>query len=231
MRVIPFMIFLSGLLLGTTTIQAQQTTGSSGLLNIPAGEIYPDKTLSIGTNYLPKGQAGEKFNYNTANYFFDLTFLPFVEINYRLTLFKVNGSFTQQDRTFGAKCRIWKENKRLPSLLIGMDDIYSHVAGGAAQYFSSSYMVSNKTFFTASHIFQTTLGYGFNLHEKNRLNGLFGGIYYTPKRFTRFSLMAEYDTRNINLAASILLWNQVSVYAGCYGFDQPAAGIAYRFAL
>lgn len=225
-----FIVFLLSCIgLSTLQVYAQQTSGSSGLLNIPAGDIYPDKTLAIGVNYLPEGQAGERFDYNTANYFFNLSFLPFIEATYRLTLFKVDGHFTQQDRAFGAKWRVWKEKRNVPSLLVGMDDIYTHTQGN--QYFASSYVVSGKTINLHEHLIRFTAGYGFNPRDRNRLKGWFGGIDYSPRNLRSVSLMAEYDSWRINMAASVLLWKHLSVYAGCYGFDQPAAGISYRFVL
>jgi hypothetical protein len=227
------MLLLAVLLLATGHTMAQRTTGSSGLLNIPTGELYPDRTMSIGTNYLPIGQAGQTFDYNTANYFFDLTFLPFIEATYRLTLFRgsTTGRFTEQDRAFGLKGRLWKEKKILPSLVLGMDDIYTSSTGTGNQYFASSYVVSSKTFSTRAHLFRLTAGYGFNPKDRNRLKGAFGGLSYTPQRFSFVSLMAEYDTRKINLAASLLLWKHLSLYGGWYGTQQLAAGVAYRFVL
>ena len=232
-RVMLIVFMLTGMCLSTLRTNAQQTTGSSGLLNIPVGDIYPDKTMSIGTNYLPEGQAGERFDYNTANYFFNLSFLPFIEATYRLTLLKVvrnNKRVTNQDRAFGVKWRLWKEKRILPSIVAGMDDIYTS-SGSGNQYFASSYVVSGKTINLHEHLIRFTAGYGFNPRDRNRLKGWFGGIDYSPRNLRSVSLMAEYDSWRINMATSVLLWKHLSVYAGCYGFDQPAAGISYRFVL
>lgn len=226
MRLILIAVSMVGLLLLARDSHAQRTSGSSGLLNIPIGDLYPDKTLSIGMNYLPKGETGKNFNYNTANYFFDLSFLPFLEVNYRLTLINVNNRFTQQDRSFGIKCRLWKEKSVLPSFLVGVDDAYTHTSGN--QYFASAYMVSDKTIQTPRHIFKFTLGYGFNPRDRDRLVGLLGGVSYKPKYFSALTLIAEYDTKTINLAGALLLWKHLEIYAGWYGIQAPAAGLAYR---
>lgn len=233
MQFIKFALLLTFFILASTEIKAQRTTGSSGLLNIPTGDIHPDKTMTIGTNYLPIGQAGKGFNYNTANYFFNLSFLPFIEATYRLTLFRNDstGHIYNQDRAFGLKWRICNEKKWMPSLLIGMDDVYSLGKGEGNQFFASNFIVSDKTINTTNHIFRLTAGYGFNPKDRNRLKGMFGGVTYTPKRFSNLSLLAEYDTKTINLAGSWLLWKHLSIYGGWYGTNQPAAGIAYRFVL
>ena len=208
----------------------QLTTGASGLLNIPEGEIHPDKTMSIGGNYLPLGQAGPKFDYDTGNYYFNLSFLPFIEATYRLTLIKSsNGRFTQQDRAFGLKYRIWKEKGIRPSFLVGMDDVYTHTDGN--QYFASTFIASSKTLESMSDIVRVTLGYGFNTKGRNRLNGIFGGINYSPKCFTPLKLIAEFDTKKINFACSLLIAHHISIYTGYYGSHKMAAGLAWRFSL
>ncbi len=223
---VPIIILLLGL-----QSQGQTTTGSSGLINTPEGEIRPDKTMLIGCNFLPVGQAGPKFNYNTGNYYFNLSFLPFLEATYRLTFFRTNGKITNQDRSFGAKLQFLKEKKVTPSLLIGMDDIYTESTTGGNQYFASAFLATSKTFRTTAHIFRLSAGYGLNTKGRERLSGFFGGISYSPQRFTRLKVMAEYDTRNINVAGSLLIARHLNLYGGYYGNQKLAAGIAWRFLL
>jgi hypothetical protein len=226
-------LLLTAFLLQFSGLKAQRTTGSSGLLNIPNGAIDQVRTMSVGMNYLPEGQTPRRFNYNTANYYLDLCFLPFLEVNYRMTLLKMpqTGRYTNQDRAFGVKCQLWKEKTIRPSFLIGMDDAYTSSTGNGNQNFASSYIVTDKTLIIAHQNFRFTLGYGFNPRDRDRLKGVFGGVCFTPKSCSNLSLMAEYDTRKINLAGSLLLWKHLSIYGGWYGIDKPAAGFAYQFFL
>lgn len=232
MRNFHFIFPMLVLMLSGIGVNAQLSIGSSGLINIPQGNIYQDKTLVFGTNYLPVGVSPEKFTYNTINYFCDLSFLPFLEITYRMTLLEMQESRSyNQDRSVGLKLRLWKEKTWLPSFLIGLNDAYSQDTNEGNHYFASSFLVSDKTIVTNTCDVRLTIGYGFASIESRRSNGLFGGISYVPRRLKLLTLIAEYDGRNINMAASLLLCKHISIYAGRYGTNKLAAGISYRFLL
>ena len=82
-----FMLFLAIL---PFCSQAQTLTGMSGLLNSPTADMQTDGTFIMGVNCLPKINMPTGFSpysYN-GNYYFNLTFLPFLEAAYKLTLIK-----------------------------------------------------------------------------------------------------------------------------------------------
>lgn len=67
------------------------------------------------------------FNFNTGNYFVNITFLSFLELSYRCTLQKAKRydgkeGYFHQDRSMTARVRPLKEGKFHPSLLLGVDD-------------------------------------------------------------------------------------------------------------
>ena len=66
--------------------QAQYSMGNTGQLNIPTADMQEAGTFMGGGNYLPDGMT--PFNFNTGNYFVNMTFLSFVELSYRCTLLK-----------------------------------------------------------------------------------------------------------------------------------------------
>ena len=63
---------------------AQRSLGVSGLLNIPSADMQEDGTFMAGGNYLPQEMLPQEWGYNSGNYFVNLTFLPFMEVAYRI---------------------------------------------------------------------------------------------------------------------------------------------------
>ena len=95
-------------------VQAQYSMGNTGLLNIPTADMQEAGTFMGGGNYLPDGMT--PFNFNTGNYFVNMTFLSFVELSYRCTLLKTRRydgkrGYFQQDRSMTARIRPLKEGK------------------------------------------------------------------------------------------------------------------------
>ena len=63
--------------------------GVTGLLNIPTADMQVDGTFMVGANYLPEQMLPDFWDYNSGNYFLNVTFLPCLEIGYRCTLMKL----------------------------------------------------------------------------------------------------------------------------------------------
>ena len=103
-------------------------------------------TFMGGGNYLPDGMT--PFNFNTGNYFVNMTFLSFVELSYRCTLLKTRRydgkrGYFQQDRSMTARIRPLKEGKYRPSLVIGVDDPFKNTG---TNYFATVYGALTKGF-------------------------------------------------------------------------------------
>jgi hypothetical protein len=208
---------------------AQPTAGTTGLLNIPSADMQPDGTLMFGGNYLPKPMNPKQFSYNTGNYYLNITFLPFLEVNYRCTLLKVDAAGTfNQDRSIALRGRILRERKYIPALVIGGNDIYTSVKGNGNQYFGALYAVATKSFACWKSRINTTMGYGIEAFRNNQFSGLFGGVSFSPGFFNPLTFMAEYDTKAINAGVSLLVFNHLCIYAFAYDLHYFSGGVSYK---
>ena len=96
------------LLCGLFSLSAQYSMGTTGLLNIPTADMQPDGTVMVGGNYMPQEMLPEGWNYNSGNYFANVTFFPWLELAYRCTLLRMghkkDGKWNQ-DRSVSVRLR------------------------------------------------------------------------------------------------------------------------------
>lgn len=117
----------------------------------------------IGNSYLNKHTSTSRWFYDTFGYYFNITFLPFVEVSYNLNLHKAMyddygahakgfwvpstyGKFVNQDRQICVKLMLWKEgwlNRWTPQIVLGSDDISSHTWGDTDKQFAIEDIKSN----------------------------------------------------------------------------------------
>lgn len=121
--------FVCCLLCCAIKVSAQYSIGNTGLLNIPTADMQETGTFMGGGNYLPNGMT--PFNFNTGNYFINITFLSILEMSYRCTLLKTTRydgkkGYFQQDRSMTARLRPLKEGRFHPSVVIGVDDPFKN---------------------------------------------------------------------------------------------------------
>lgn len=225
-RTIYFLLLLSF----PTWIIAQESSGTTGLLNIPSAEMQQDGTFRLGANYMPEHFTPAAFPYNTANYYLNLTFLPFLEITYKCILFKTPSTekYTQQDRSFAVRLRLLKEKKYLPALVVGGNDIFSEWSDVGNQYFANAYVVASKSASWNKNKIGLSLGSGFKQFSRNGLDGFFAGLSFSPGFCRPIKLMADYDSRAFNLGASALLFKHLSLYTFVNDFENIVGGFAYK---
>ncbi len=209
---------------------SQPLAGTTGLLNIPSANMQEDGTFLTGANFLPVALTPSTWDYNTANYYLNITFLPFMEISYRMTLFKLYGSdvFNNQDRSLSVRLRLIKEKEFVPAIVIGGNDFFSSTIGlDANKYFGGIYLAATKNFSHNKHNFNITLGYAPGVFTNKALAGIFGGISYSPALLPQLKLMAEYDTKVINAGASVLLFNHIYLFGMIHELRRFAGGFAF----
>lgn len=209
---------------------SQPIDGASGLMKTPTAIMQTDGTLILGANYLPDAITPESFNYNTENYFFNHTFLPFLEFTYRSTLISWDEN-NNEDRPFGIRLRLLKESRYKPSVVVGGNDLFSSAPGIGSRYFNSMYGVATKHLEVNHNQIGFTLGFGTGGVRKENLNGIFGGVSFAPAFLPSMRLMAEYDAKVISAGAELLLWRHLYLFGMAYDLKYFAGGVAYRIYL
>lgn len=199
-----------------TQLKPQSTLGVTGLLNSPTATMSADGTVKIGGNYLNSHMTPDTWQYNTFNYYVNITFLPFLEAALTSTAFKLRGSskFNNVDRSVSVRFRLLKEHRLLPSLVVGSNDLltsnrenyFSPDRGN--KYFGMHYVAASKHF----SVLDTRLGIhgAYNLLSSTKQtlhNPVSGGISINPQFARNLTLMAEYDTRDVNLGGSYLFFD------------------------
>lgn len=226
--VLATVFFIVGFVLG-----AQPTSGTTGLLNTPTASMQNDGTFFTGANYLPEALTPEFWDYATGNYYLNITFLPFMEVCYKMTLMKTDGSdhLNNQDRAFSIRFRLFREKEKWPSVVIGSNDIYSNTVGdlqiSERVLFNNIYLVATKNFKPGSHSISSTLGYAHSFGDEKLISGIFGGVSWSPSFFSPLNLMLEYDTKALNAGASILLFNHLYLFGMAHDLKRFAGGFAF----
>lgn len=207
--------------------------GNTGLLNIPTADMQETGTFMAGGNYLP--QKMMPFDYNTGNYFINITFLSVLELSYRCTLLKRPRNYDkkigyyQQDRSVTARIRLLKEKKWYPSVVIGTNDPWKDMGNN---YFASVYGVITKGFSLADgDRLALTAGYYIPLNKFHVQDGPFGGVSYSPAFCRNINFMAEYDSKGFNIGVAALVWKHLSLHFFTREFNCVSCGIRYECTL
>lgn len=231
-----FLVFI--LVLCCYRVQAQYSMGTTGQLNIPTADMQPDGTVMIGGNYMPQEMLPAGWEYDSGNYFANVTFFPWLELAYRCTLMKVRETGKwNQDRSVSVRLRPLKEGKWWPAVVIGSNDalttnqLNTFKDPGGTRYFSSVFAVGTKHFRLGGHDLGITAGGHIPFRSRSTRKGAFGGIAYRPAFFPAFALMAEYDSDAVNLGASVRLFGHLSAHLFCYDFQNVCGGLRYEVEL
>lgn len=222
----------------TIALQAQYTSGMTGMLNIPTAECDEAGSVKLGANMLPTSMVPNlNVNYKyTYNYFATISFFTFLELNYRATLLKTNymsedGRYNQQDRTYSIKARVLKEGKYRPAIALGANDPFADLG---KNYYAAYYGVLTKSInFRDGGELSASFGYKYRAlydtePERRWHDGLFGGARYTPWFYKDLDLMAEYDTEGVNVGAAVLLWRHLAINCFTRDFNTISVGLRYE---
>lgn len=220
--------------------KSQSLTGTTGYFNIPSAEIYPDRSIYLGTSLINKEyKKWGNPDYHAMAFYATSTFLPFMELSIRYTrmidLPSEQYESTAGDRMASARIRPVEEGKYYPSVVIGFQNFFTTLESGNASHFNSSYIVTTKNF-RFSHVLSrvgVTAGYGMELFKSSdyQFIGFFGGINFSPKNMEYLELMMEYDAEKWNAGMRITILKHVVLLAGLEGLDAFSFGVNYKFRL
>lgn len=217
---------------------AQYLNGTTGLLTIPTADMQPDGTFMVGANYMPSEVTPSAWSNDTANYFLNITFLPFLEVGYQCTLLRLTDNTLSQDRAISIRLRAVREAKWYPSIVFGSGDIMTSDRdedGGSSKginnYYSGIYGVATKHFNISQERIGVTLGYNYDIQDRSYNDGFFCGVSYQPSFYPECQFMADMKGDNVSLGAAIKLFNHLSINAFCYDFSAFVGGLRYEVKL
>ncbi|MDI9592025.1 MAG: YjbH domain-containing protein [Bacteroidota bacterium] len=219
-------------------VRSQALTGTTGYYNIPTAELYPDRSMFIGTNLLNREyKKWGRPTHDAMDFFITNSFLPFAEVSIRFT--RMIGlddySSTVGDRMASVRLRVIDEGRYNPAILIGVHSFFTTLSSGAASHFNSTYLVATKNF-KVNHVFENigfTTGYGSDVLKASdyQFIGFFGGVKITPYHLKPVELIVEYDADKWNVGARITILKHIVLLGGLEGFDAFSGGVSYKFLL
>lgn len=239
-------------------LKAQFPYGTTGLLHMPTAEMQSDKTFMAGASFLNSHATPPYWSYNNYNYYINITFLPFLEVGYTCTLNKgmpggywpkkTWGKFVNQDRQFSVRIRLIKEKQfweYMPSIVVGGNDILTRdwfgegnegkegigwVAAAGNGMWNRYYLAMSKHISWAqAGDLGVHLAYVYNRRKRYHLNGICIGTDFRPLFHKQIQIMAEYDSRTINLGLSYAIWkDHINLVAELNQCKYLSAGIYFK---
>ena len=236
-------------------VVAQFTYGTTGLLHMPTADMQKDKTFMAGVGYLNTNATPSRWTYNTWNYYLNVTIFPWLEIAYTCTIFDemvdrgVMIHMINQDRNFSGRLRIWKEGwlkEWTPQIVVGVNDFttgagtdYKDMAveGDGNGYFNRYYIAATKHLSWYGK-WGIHAAYVYNKRNKDKLNGPAIGVDYQfalpessflNKAVNHLNLMAEYDSKFVNIGAKYTLWkDHINIIGELRDCKYPSVGVFFK---
>ncbi len=232
-------------------------SGKSGLIYVPSATLNEEGSLRIGAAYNPVKYGFRRRGRNAERILFaNLVVIPRLEVNLNILQPIGNEQYPVReglgDRQLDLRYLLLKETAKRPSVAIIMSSPFT--IDGALM---THVLVATKTFalnenfralvtagvgspyfvyrdvknIQSSNIFE---GYKWQKKSEYKINnhylvGPFGGVQLEYRK--KAGLMAEFDSKYVNLGAYATLFGRWNVQAGLLNFDQVTLGTAYTFSL
>ena len=249
-------IVISFMLFGVSAM-AQFTYGTTGLLHMPTADMQKDKTFMAGGGYLNKHATPDRWSYDTWNYYINITFFPWLEVAYTCTIFDewTRGGkvyMKNQDRFFSGRLRLWKEGwwkEWTPQIVVGGNDVlYGSGRGGDIGAIEGGTIYGN-TFYQRYYAAATKhlswygewgihAAYVYSKRIGHKFNGLALGVDYQfalkgeepwQKAVNGLNLMAEYDSKSVNIGAKYAVWkDHINIITELRECKYPSVGVYFK---
>ena len=252
------LVFVTCFMLWGLSAMAQFTYGTTGLLHMPTADMQRDKTFMFGGGYLNEHATPKNWYYDTWNYYINITFFPWLEVGYTCNLFKAEhlglkphgySGFTNQDRNFSARLRLWKEGwwkEWTPQIVVGVNDF---TTGSGEDYLDMAVEGNGNGYFNRYYIAATKhlswygqwgfhAAYLYNRRIRDKLNGPAFGLDYQfaladeelwQKAVNGLNLMAEYDSKFMNIGARYTLWkDHINIVTELRECKHPSVGVYFK---
>ena len=243
------------LLFFVVPIKAQFTYGTTGLLHIPTADMQKDKTFMAGGGYLNKHATPDRWNYNTWNYYINITFFPWLEVAYTCTIIDEisawydNIHVKNQDRNFSGRLRLWKEGwwkDWTPQIVVGGNDVLhgSHEGGDIGTVVSEGNVYYQRYYIAATKHLSWNGNWGIHAayvyckRIGDKFNGIAIGVDYQfalpetsflNKAVNGLNLMAEYDSKFVNIGAKYTLWkDHINIIGELQDCKHPSVGVFFK---
>jgi hypothetical protein len=223
---------------------------------MPTADMQRDKTFMTGGGFLSKHATPNRWNYNTWNYYVNITFFPWLELAYTCTIFdEIRGGkihMINQDRNFSGRLRLWKEGwwkAWTPQIVAGVNDFttgtgsdYTEmgVEGDGNGYFNRYYIAATKHLDWYGQ-WGIHVAYLYNRRGKDKLNGAAFGVDYQfnlpqtsflNKAINGLNLMAEYDSKFVNVGAKYAVWkDHINLIGELRECKYPSVGVFFKVCL
>lgn len=242
----------------SVSVKAQFTYGTTGLLHMPTADMQKDKTFMFGGSRLNSHAMPSAWYYNTYNYYINITFFPWLEIGYTCNLFSAEhlgvdkygySGYTNQDRSFHGRLRIWKEGwwkEWTPQIVAGVNDFTTGTGGDYTEmgvegdgngYFNRYYIAATKHLSWYGE-WGIHAAYVYNKRGKDKLNGVAVGVDYQfalkgeefwQKAVNGLNLMAEYDSKFVNIGARYAFWkDHINIVGELRECRYPSVGVYFK---
>ena len=247
----------SFLLLLAGSVKAQFTYGTTGLLHMPTGDMQQDKTFLAGGGYLNKHATPARWTYDTWNYYINITFFPWMEVAYTCTIFDewARGGkvyMKNQDRNFSGRLRLWKEGwwkEWTPQIVIGGNDVLHGSAEGGDIGAVEGSGTGGNTFFQRYYVAATKhlswygewgihAAYVYSKRIGHKFDGVAVGMDYQfallgegfwQKAVNGLNLMAEYDSKFVNVGAKYSIWkDHINIIGELRECKYPSVGVFFK---